>query len=62
VTLSINESQNNSVLPLCWVSPFVYYYAEFHYADCRYAECRYAEFRYAEFRYAECRGGPFQAL
>ncbi len=39
---------------LCWMSSFIYCYAEGRYAECRYAECRYAERRYAEWCYAEC--------
>jgi hypothetical protein len=54
VTLSICDSQHkrHSALllgwvSLCWVSHFIYYYAERHYAECRYAECRCAERRSA---------------
>ena len=32
-----------SLWPLCWVSCFIYYYAECHYVECRYAECPHAE-------------------
>jgi hypothetical protein len=39
----------------CWVSLFIYCYAECCYAECRYPESRNAEFWYAESRYAECR-------
>jgi len=43
VTLSISDTQHNNALPLCWVllcwvSRFIYYYAEFLYAECRGAE------------------------
>ncbi len=34
-TFSINDPRQNNALPSCWVSYFVYYYAEFHYAECR---------------------------
>ncbi len=45
-------------MSLCWVSQFIYCYAECHFAECRYAECHYAECRgaYAECHYAERRG------
>ncbi len=38
-TLSINDTQYNNDLPLCWVllrwlSNFMYHYAGFHYAEC----------------------------
>ena len=32
VTVSLNDTQHNNALPLCWVSHFIY-----HYAECRYA-------------------------
>jgi hypothetical protein len=38
-----NDTQHNNALLLCWVSNFIYYYAECHYVECLYAECRYAE-------------------
>ena len=43
-----NDTQHNNTLPLCWmflcwVSRFIYLYAECHYAECHYSECRYAE-------------------
>jgi hypothetical protein len=56
MSLSINITQHNIPLPLCCVSQFINYYAEWHYAECRYAECLYAEYHYAECRYAECHG------
>jgi len=34
------DAQHNNALPLCWVSRFVYCYAECHYAECRSAGCR----------------------
>jgi hypothetical protein len=43
VTLSINDTQHNNALPLCWVSQFINCYAECRYAECCYSECRYAE-------------------
>jgi hypothetical protein len=52
VTLSISDTQQNNILPLCRVSRFIYYCAEFCYAQCRYAKCRYAECRYAAYRCA----------
>ncbi len=33
-------TQHNITLPLCWVSHFVYRYAERRCAECRYAERR----------------------
>jgi len=50
VTPSINDTQHNNDLPLCWlslcwVSGFIYYYAECHYAECCNAECHFAEWR-----------------
>ncbi len=41
VTLGISDSQHKRplALPLCWVSHFIFYYAECHYAERRYAEC-----------------------
>jgi hypothetical protein len=41
--LSKSDAQHNNALPLCWVSHFIYCYAECHYAEYRYAECHYAE-------------------
>ncbi len=38
MTLSINNN-----LTLCWVSRFIYGYAECLYAECRYAEGRGAQ-------------------
>jgi hypothetical protein len=62
--VSLNFIQHNWPLalktyrvPLCWVSRFIYCYAECHYAECWYAECHYAECRYAE-----CRGAIFYCL
>jgi len=40
VTLSINDTQHNNALPLCWVSFYYYNYPECHYAECHYTECR----------------------
>ncbi len=58
----MNDKQHNinitlplCLVSLCWVSHFIYYYAEFQNADCRYAECCCAECRYAECHCAECR-------
>ncbi len=48
MTLRINNTQHNSVLPICWGLRFSYCYAEWHYAECRYTECRCAECRNAE--------------
>ncbi len=45
VLINISDSRHNNALQLCWVSNFIYYFAEYRYADCRYAECRYAECR-----------------
>ncbi len=42
VTFIINYTQRNNALPLCWVSSFIYRFAECHYAECHYAECRAA--------------------
>ncbi len=56
MTLIINNTPHNNVLPLRQVSHFICYYAEFHYAVCRFAECINAEYHYAECRHAECRG------
>ncbi len=58
ITDSINDTQHNNAMLLgwlssCWVSHFIYCYAECHYTECRYAECRYVECRYAE-----CRSAP----
>jgi hypothetical protein len=39
VTFSNNEIQHNKTLPKCWVSHFIYCYAERNYVECRYAEC-----------------------
>ncbi len=33
-TLSINDTQHSSTLQLCWVSCFIYCYAQCHYAEC----------------------------
>ena len=41
--LSISDTQHNNILILCWVSHFIYCYAECHYAACLFAECHYAE-------------------
>ncbi len=53
VTLSM------TILPLWYMSCFIYCYAECHYAECRYAECHYAKCHYAECYYAECRYAEF---
>ncbi len=42
LTVSIKDTQHSSALllclvSLCWVSHFIYYYAECHYAECRSA-------------------------
>ncbi len=34
MTLSINGTQRNNALSLCWVSRTIYYYYECHYAEC----------------------------
>ncbi len=52
MTLSINNTQHNNALPLCWVWScwvlrFIPSYAECRYAECHYAECHYAECRRA---------------
>ncbi len=49
VTFSINGTEGNNTLLLCWmslwlVSCFIYCYGECHYAECRNAECRGAGF------------------
>ncbi len=54
VTLSINNTQHNNNLPLCWVWHFIHFYTAYHYAECLYAESHYAESHYAESHYAEC--------
>ncbi len=73
VTRSISDSQHNdtkhnNVLLLCWVSHFIYCYAEcgilftvmlsvafiYYYAECRYAECHYADYLIFYY-YSECR-------
>ncbi len=28
------DTQHNETLPLCWVSQFIYWYAEWHYDEC----------------------------
>ncbi len=48
MTLSKSDTQHNNALPLCWVSHFIYCYAECHYAECHSAWCRYAESRGAK--------------
>ncbi len=40
---SLSATQHDDTLQLCWVSLFIYYYAECPYAECRYTECHYAE-------------------
>ena len=45
VTVNINDTQQNNDLILCWVSCFIFCYAECPYAECPYDECRYAECR-----------------
>ncbi len=35
VALGINGIKHNNALPLCWVSHFIYFYAEYHYAEWR---------------------------
>ncbi len=55
MTLSINDTQRNKALPLCFVSRFMHCHSECHYAECHNAECRYAECHYAECHNAECR-------
>jgi len=57
VTFSINNAQHNNALPLCWILPFIYYYAE-----CKYTECQYGRCHYAECQYAECRGTIYKSL
>jgi hypothetical protein len=54
MTFSIADVQHKNTpyrVHLCWVSRFIYYYAEYQYAECHYAECHDTECRYAE-----CRG------
>ncbi len=72
-TLSIYDFQHSKSqfwVPGCWVSHFIYCYAEcrsvefhhaeggrhaqYHHDEWCHAECRYAECRYADCRYAEC--------
>ncbi len=43
-------------MPLCGVSRFIYFYAEYRYAEFLYATFHNAKCRYAECRFAECRG------
>ncbi len=57
VTFSINNAQHNNALPLCWILPFIYYYAE-----CKYTECQYGRCHYAECQYAESRGTIYKSL
>ncbi len=47
----IFDNQHKRV-PLCGVSRFIYFYAEYRYAECLYATCHDAEGQYAECRYA----------
>ncbi len=42
VTLSINDAQHNNKA-ICWVSLFIYFYAECHYAKFHYSESRGAK-------------------
>jgi hypothetical protein len=55
MTPIIDDSQHNNNLSLCWVSLFIYCYAE-----CRSAECHiqalYAQCHYADCHYTECPG------
>jgi hypothetical protein len=44
------DAQNNSDLPLCWVSRFINDYAEWHNVECRFAERRNDEWPGAEIR------------
>jgi hypothetical protein len=51
MTLSINDTQHNNNLhsvalclgSFCWVSRFIYFYAEWRNAECRYTEGRGAQ-------------------
>ncbi len=39
LTFCRNDPQHSNTLTFCWVSRFMYCFAECHYAECRYAEC-----------------------
>jgi len=45
----ISDTQPFCWMLLCWVSRFIYCYAECHYAECRYTECRGAVFALDKF-------------
>ncbi len=56
---SISDTKHKNPLQLyrvslCWVSHFIYYYAEYCYAECCYALWHYAECHYNECHYVEC--------
>jgi hypothetical protein len=57
-TLSINDTQHNNALPLCWVSlcwvsHFIHCYAECHCTKCSYADCHSSECHSSKFRGTE---------
>jgi hypothetical protein len=55
MSLSTNNTQHSNSLywvPLCWVSHFIYCYAECRYTVCHYTECHYTECHFSECHYA----------
>ncbi len=55
MTPIIDDSQHNNNLSLCWVSLFIYCYAECRSAYC-HKQALYAQCHYADCHYTDCPG------